>query len=664
MPKRKPRGKQQVQDVDVAEEGVAAKRQPAATAHELSVAPPFDALKSVVQIFNHANVYDYTAPYFPPRHASSSGSGVIVAGQGIITNAHVATDSERLYVRLAGTDKLYLASVDKAGIGQDCDLAMLRIEDPEFWSKTQPVDIAEEFAPDGAQIHVIGFPVGGRTVNYTQGIVGRLDHQDYVHSGKELAVQQVDAAINPGNSGGPALVDGKIAGIAFQGYNIYQNISYIIPAPIVRHYIEEVNRGTYKGFPELDLVTQPLRNETLRQLMAMPSTDTGLLINRIDTSSSAFKHLQVGDIILSIEGYNVSDFGSVSVDGQRLINMQHLANMKFIGDTLSMTVLRDHKVKKVSFKLKNSLMDSSLVPMEYNKTPTYYANSGLVFQPLTFNYFLDLLHLCKQTHGFRTEKAMLAQQSLRSLEDMIAYAKKTEKTKDSSASAPKRHVVFISNIFPLKETEGFAMYREIPVMSINGRPIMNMADVIRAMESNKEPEHVIMLGNDAVIAVPNIPKKRNDEINAHFGVPLERSEDLKQLPDEEDSSSDMLLRILAMAGIGPFDVLWPDEDSDVDPDFDPDAPETDDEAEEDSEAGDSMSHGESEGDEENEEDDAKELEAEVEYLVRTQHAPALLSYHQIVAEKQAQQQALMQQKMALEERLVAKDQLSTLKMSM
>ena len=656
MPKPKSRARRHAQDVAVEEEP-AAKRKASAKPHKVAAAPAFDALKSVVQIINNANAYDYTAPYFPPRQSSWSGSGVVVAGQGIITNAHVATDSERLYVRLAGTDKLYLAYVDKAGIGQDCDLAMLRVDDPEFWARTQPVDIAEEFAPTGSHIHVLGFPVGGRTLNHTLGIVGRLDHQDYVHSGKELAVQQVDAAINPGNSGGPAIVDDKVAGIAFQGYSTYQNISYIIPAPVVRHYIEEVNRGQYKGFPELDITTQSLHNETLRNLVSMRSTDTGLLINRISSSSSAFKHLQVGDVILAIEGQNITDFGSVTVDGQRLIDMQHLANMKFIGDTLSVTVLRDNKVKTVSFKLKNSLMDSSLVPMEYNKTPTYYANSGLVFQPLTFNYFLDLLERCRQSSGLRTEKAMLAEQSLSNIGDMMAYAKKREKTVESSSSIPKRQIVFISNIFPLKETEGFGMYREIPVMSINGRPIMNMADIIRAMESNKEPEHVIVLGNDAVIAVPNIPKKRNDEINTHFGVHLERSADLKQLPDEDHSSSDMLLQILAMAGIGPEEALWPDEGSDVDPDFDPDAPATDDEAAEGSEDGQSMSGDESE-------EEGEDLEAEVEYLIRSQRAPAMLSYHQMIAEKQAHEQALMQRKMALEEQSASQQQLFQLKMSM
>ena len=44
---------------------------------------------------------------------------------------------------------------------------------------------------------------------------------------------QIDAAINPGNSGGPVLQEGKVVGVAFQGYSgdVAQNVGYMIPTP-------------------------------------------------------------------------------------------------------------------------------------------------------------------------------------------------------------------------------------------------------------------------------------------------------------------------------------------------------------------------------------------------------------------------------------------------
>ncbi len=64
-----------------------------------------------------------------------------------------------------------------------------------------------------------GFPLGGQDVSSTAGIVSRIESRRYVHSGADShLVVQTDAAINPGNSGGPVVQDGKVVGVAFQGY--------------------------------------------------------------------------------------------------------------------------------------------------------------------------------------------------------------------------------------------------------------------------------------------------------------------------------------------------------------------------------------------------------------------------------------------------------------
>ena len=74
----------------------------------------------------------------------------------------------------------------------------------------------------------------------TTGVVSRVDFQVYTHSltDSHLAIQ-TNAAINPGNSGGPVLQNGKVVGIAFQGYSgdVAQNVGYMIPVPVVRRFL-------------------------------------------------------------------------------------------------------------------------------------------------------------------------------------------------------------------------------------------------------------------------------------------------------------------------------------------------------------------------------------------------------------------------------------------
>jgi S1-C subfamily serine protease len=54
-------------------------------------------------------------------------------------------------------------------------------------------------------------------LSITEGVVSRIEHSNYAHSGAYLLTCQIDAPINAGNSGGPVIQDDKIVGVAFQG---------------------------------------------------------------------------------------------------------------------------------------------------------------------------------------------------------------------------------------------------------------------------------------------------------------------------------------------------------------------------------------------------------------------------------------------------------------
>ena len=69
-------------------------------------------------------------------------------------------------------------------------------------------------------VSAYGYPIGGERMSVTTGIVSRIDFQLYTHSSidQHLAIQ-ISAQINPGNSGGPVMQNGKVVGVAFQGYS-------------------------------------------------------------------------------------------------------------------------------------------------------------------------------------------------------------------------------------------------------------------------------------------------------------------------------------------------------------------------------------------------------------------------------------------------------------
>ena len=173
-----------------------------------------DVRKAVVQVFNQGRDVNFQYPWQNGDIRSGYGTGVIISGNRILTNAHVIDSSLQLQVRKVGSDKKYAAEV--AFISDERDLALVAVKDPEFFRDTEALELGA-LPLLGDEVTTYGFPVGGTQLAITRGVVSRIDYEVYAHSGYSNLVCQIDAAINPGASGGPAIVNGHLAGLNFQG---------------------------------------------------------------------------------------------------------------------------------------------------------------------------------------------------------------------------------------------------------------------------------------------------------------------------------------------------------------------------------------------------------------------------------------------------------------
>ncbi|MGD9208724.1 MAG: trypsin-like peptidase domain-containing protein, partial [Syntrophobacterales bacterium] len=84
-----------------------------------------DVKNSVVKIYTVYNTYDYDRPWQMKGQDSCSGSGTIIDGKRILTNAHVVADHTFIQVRRAGDAKRYTAEVEV--VAHSCDLAILKV---------------------------------------------------------------------------------------------------------------------------------------------------------------------------------------------------------------------------------------------------------------------------------------------------------------------------------------------------------------------------------------------------------------------------------------------------------------------------------------------------------------------------------------------------------
>lgn len=267
------------------------------------------------------------------RQLKSIGSGFVIEGRLVLTNAHCVSWQNRCLLRRHGSTIKFPGRVIE--IGHECDLAILTVDDDAFWEGVHPLELGEVPNLHDA-VTVVGYPTGGDNLCITSGIVSRVDVTTYAHSNFRLLCAQIDAAINAGNSGGPVLKDGKVIGVAFQAYDEAQNIGYIIPTCIVRQFLRHIEKyQKYTGFVTIGITYQLLENPALKSFIGLnrikesdlpkgryilllymfytPAgvTASGILVCQCDKVVNDEGGLRTRDVIMAINGHDVADDGTI-----------------------------------------------------------------------------------------------------------------------------------------------------------------------------------------------------------------------------------------------------------------------------------------------------------------------------------------------------------------
>ncbi len=460
--------------------------------------------KSVIKIYTVSNSYDYDSPWQMRGQTKGTGSGCIINGRRILTNAHVVSNHTFIQVKRAGEAKKYIAKLE--AISHESDLAILKVDDPDFFKDAAAIAIGK--LPEVRdKVAVYGFPTGGDELSITEGVVSRIEQRHYAHNNANLLTCQIDAAINPGNSGGPVIKDKKIIGVAFQAAARGQNIGYMVPAPIIKHFLTDIKDGRYDGFPELGIFYQKMENPDLRAKYNMSEEKTGVRIAGILIDSPVRNIIKKDDIVLSIDGVNIDNDGSIEFrDGERT-SLDYIVQKKYINDWISCRILRDRKIKTVRIKLTVPINSTRLVPFDrYDVPPTYFIRGGLVFEPLSKNYL----------------EAWGRQWFFSAPSKLLNYYI------NGIRSEQKKEVVLLVKVLADEINLGYHDMENLVISRINGKNIAEMKDVVKAFDSVKGDYHIIIddMNRKIIIKKENL-NKYSSKILKRYRIRSDRSPDLK-----------------------------------------------------------------------------------------------------------------------------------------
>ena len=275
---------------------------------------------------------------------AGTGSGFILTTDGyIVTNQHVVEGAHALLVTFADG-----AVVDAELIGSDVqtDVAVLKIDTDR---ELTPLVLGDsDTLRVGEFVLAIGNPISSEELygSVTFGIISAKARQINI-DGFTNEYVQTDAAVNPGNSGGPLInMNGEVVGVTSAkyvtaGYDEYGNaissegIGFALPINNVMQIVDAMIKTGNIARPGIG-ISIATRSEEEAQQTNQPA---GVYVYSVtEGGPTAQAGLQVGDVIVAIEGKSLERDAYVELIRSKTIGEQIVFTILRNGETLDIPV--------------------------------------------------------------------------------------------------------------------------------------------------------------------------------------------------------------------------------------------------------------------------------------------------------------------------------------
>ncbi len=415
---------------------------------------------SVVKIFTTFRAPDFESPWTKSPPTEVSGTGFVIDGDRILTNAHVVEQASQIFVQPPNSADKIRAEV--IAISQGIDLAVIQLRresDREtFHAKHQPLALREALPEIGGTVQAVGYPMGGEQLSITEGVVSRIEYTGYYQNTAGLRIQ-VDAALNPGNSGGPVVMDGQVIGVVFSGMDAAENIGYVIPVEEVRAFLDDIEDGNYDGRPRLWVRNlQTCENPALRDYLGLDVSQTGLVYRGGEDDQKFLEW----DLLDTIGGHDIDNAGLVTLGGDLRLSWGYLIPKLASEGTINVGVIR--KGESVDLTLPVSSKRDSLVPFIGDDYPEYFILGPMIFTPVRAELLYELYT------GF------LALQGNPS----VLRAEELRKTEGEEI------VLICSDFLPHPITKGYEITYRPAVKTINGVKITSLEQMVKTIRESED----------------------------------------------------------------------------------------------------------------------------------------------------------------------------------
>lgn len=439
-----------------------------ASAMPANAQPPIES--SVVRIAAFQRFPDLLNPWERTTSQQSFGSGVIIDGQKILTSSHLVNFSSWINVQPFRSSRQYQAKL--LAIAPEVDLAVLTVEDPSFFEGRSALKLSSRLPKINQQVVTYGYPPPGESLRPTIGHVSRIEYTGLDFGGAALVIE-LDATSGPGLSGGPGVVGNEITGIMAMAVES-ETTGFLIAASEVKTFLKDMEDKQYDGKRTLPVLAQPILNPSLRTQLGMQPSDTGILVTQVYKDSVG---LLPGDVVTKIGKYSIANDGQIELNQPNIqVNFQYLAEQLADQGKLSVTLIRDKKVREVRATVVHGRELGYLVPFLKDGLPSYFAWGPLVFSTAYEELFVGILY----------NRAAHDQGAFDVLQMLIETGSPLVTRKNEMGSVPGERLVYVVAAFPHETNQGYDLPIFQHVVGVNGVPIRNLRHCVELLRVANE----------------------------------------------------------------------------------------------------------------------------------------------------------------------------------
>ncbi|KAF7140763.1 hypothetical protein RHSIM_Rhsim06G0024600 [Rhododendron simsii] len=454
---------------------------------------------TVVKVFCVRAFQNYTCPWLMEEEESFR-SGFIISGRRVLTSARAINLHMEVKLKRKNSDTWFTASV--LALAYESDLAILTVNDDKFWEGVKPVDFGDMPAPK-EKITVIGYPHMRDFVSVTESRVSRLGMTRYESWEASLLAFKVNVAGDEGKVGGPVFnTRGECVGLILQWID---DVTTVVPTEVIKHFIQDYDEnGAHTGLPILAIKWQKMESFSLRVFMKMEPDQQGVLITEVNPNYPEFEVLKPYDVILSIDGININNDGTVPFKRGRRIEFSYLITRKYKGDKVAFRVLRDSKIHEFITELPTH---KQFVPANTTGMPLpYYIIAGFVFTTLSVSY-------------------------LQVVDERYLNWKIPDEDEVLSEALYEERVV-LCKVLKGDITTGYEAEEEVQnqvIVAFNDRPVKGLKSLVSMVESCDEEFLKFTLENHKILVLrTSIARARTRDILNSYRIAGAMSYDLKE----------------------------------------------------------------------------------------------------------------------------------------